>query len=100
VDKIGMGGVPKQRHTKSRRNKRRMHLRIKKVTLVSCPKCGKQVQSHTICWNCGYYKGSQVIDVLAKLEKKERKQREKEMAEEEKEGGKEKELSMEELSRK
>ena len=76
-----------------------MHLRLKKTALVACPKCGKSTQSHTICWNCGYYKGSQVIDVLAKLEKKERKAREKEIAAAEKEGGKEKELSMEELSK-
>jgi len=77
-----------------------MHLHIKKATLVICPKCGKPVQSHTICWNCGYYKGREVINVLAKLEKKERKLREKEMQAHEKEEGKrEKELNMEDLSR-
>ena len=92
--------VPKQRHTKSRRNKRRMHIYLRKGRFLTCPKCGKPVLPHTICQNCGYYKGREVIDVLAKLEKKERKQREKEIAAAEKEGGKEKKLSMEELSRK
>ncbi len=55
---------------------------------------------HTLCWNCGYYKGVEVIDVLKKLTKKERKKREKEMKSKEKEGGKAKPLTMEELSRK
>ncbi len=30
--------------------------------------------------NCGFYKGTQVIDVLAKLDKKERKRKEKELS--------------------
>jgi len=92
--------VPKQRHTKSRRNRRRMHIFVKPPTLIKCPKCGKFTLPHTICWNCGFYKGREIINVLEQLEKKERKKREKEMkttAEEEK--GK-KPLSMEELSKK
>ena len=92
--------VPKQKHTKSRRNKRRMHLFAKAPTLSLCPKCKKPVLPHTICWDCGYYKGVEVIDVLKKLTKKERKKREKEMKSKEKEGGKAKPLTMEELSRK
>jgi len=79
-----MGGVPKWRQTKGSRNKRRMHLFIKKATLTACPKCGKAVQSHTVCWNCGNYKGREVIDVLAKLQKKEKKIREKEISDVEK----------------
>ncbi|PIQ92953.1 MAG: 50S ribosomal protein L32 [Parcubacteria group bacterium CG11_big_fil_rev_8_21_14_0_20_39_14] len=92
--------VPKQRHTKSRRNKRRMHLFLRKKQFLNCPKCGKPILPHTICWNCGYYKDREVVDVLAKLEKKERKKREKEMAAKEKEEKKEKSLSMENLSKK
>jgi len=33
-----------------------------------------------VCRNCGWYNGRQVIDVLAKLDKKERKKKEKELA--------------------
>ena len=105
-------GVPKKRLPKGRRNKRRMHLYLEKPSLVKCPKCGKPVLPHTICWNCGYYKEVEVIDVLKKLTKKERKRREREMAAEEKEKAKTsaqpsssperapKSLSWEELSKK
>lgn len=93
-------GVPKQRHTKSRRNKRRMHLFLKAPFLAKCPKCGKPVLPHTVCLNCGHYKGVEVIDVFKKLTKKERKKREKELkAKEEKESG-EKPLTWKELSKK
>ena len=71
--------VPKQRHTKSRRNKRRAHIHLVAPVLSRCPKCGKPFLPHTVCLNCGYYKGKEVIDVLGKLNKKERKKREKEM---------------------
>ena len=96
--------VPKQRHTKSRRNRRRSHLAMKKKKLSSCPKCGEPILSHHYCVNCGYYKDREVVDVLARLEKKEKKKKEKELAAKEKEAEKEakpkKPLSLEELSRK
>jgi large subunit ribosomal protein L32 len=56
-----------------------MHKYIKRVHLNVCPKCKKPVLPHTVCQNCGTYKGREVIDVLSKLSKKEKKQREKEM---------------------
>ena len=52
------------------------------------------------CPYCGYYKGKEVINILGKLTKKEKKQKEREMAQTEKEQKKESPLSMEELSRK
>jgi len=106
-----MGGLPKQRHTKSSVHQRRMHIFIKQPSFSKCPKCGKPVLSHTVCFNCGLYKGVQVIDVLKKLTKKERKAKEKEIAVKDqasvyrseggKEGGAEKKpLNWEELSKK
>ncbi len=97
--------VPKKRHTKSRRNKRRSHHALKKMKLSTCPKCKEPVLPHHFCSFCGTYKGKEVIDVLAKLTKKEKKKKEKEMAkkQEEKrpeEGKKVKPLSPEELSKK
>lgn len=95
--------VPKWRKTKGRRNQRRTHILLEKPNLAKCPKCGHFVLSHIVCPNCGYYKGVEVVDVLKKLTKKERKQREKEMKAkqvEEKEKAKEKPLTWEEMSRK
>lgn len=91
--------VPKQRKTKSRRNQRRMHLFLTKPVLTLCQKCKKPVLPHTVCQNCGFYKGQEVIDVLGKLTKKEKKAREKEMKEAEKEQKTEKPMTMEELSK-
>lgn len=56
--------------------------------------------SHVVCSNCGYYKGVEVIDVLKKLDKKEKKLREKEMAGKEAEKEGKKPLNMEGLSKK
>lgn len=76
-----------------------MHIFLKAPVLVKCPKCGKPVLPHIVCQFCGYFKGKEVIDVMKKLTKKERKKKEKEIAAKE-EGKKEKPLSMEELSKK
>jgi large subunit ribosomal protein L32 len=76
---------------------------MKKPVLVKCQKCGKVILSHTICSFCGYYKGREVIDVFAKLDKKEKKRMQKEMKEKEKEDQeikKKKSLSLRELSKK
>lgn len=91
--------VPKHRKTKGRRNQRRMHLFLERPTLAKCQKCGHFVLPHIVCPNCGYYKGREVIDVLKKLTKKERKEREKEMKAREA-AKKEKPLTLEELSKK
>jgi len=69
--------------------------------LSVCPKCGKPVLPHRVCLSCGYYKGVEVIDTLTKLNKKERKAKEKEMAAHQAEAGADKKsLSFEELSKK
>jgi large subunit ribosomal protein L32 len=92
--------VPKQRHTKSRRNKRRMNIFLEKPTLTVCPKCKKPVKPHMVCFNCGSYKGKEFIDVLKKLNKKERKLKEKEIAAEKEEKSEKKPLNWEGLSKK
>ncbi len=73
--------VPKQRHNSSRKNRRRGNIFIKTPVLVKCPKCGKPVLPHTLCGYCGYYKGTELVNVMAKLEKKEQKKRQKEIGE-------------------
>lgn len=93
--------VPKKRTTKSHQLKRRQHIFLKKPTLVKCQKCGRLILPHTVCPFCGFYRQREVINVLGKLDKKERKKREKEIkiSEQEKEK-KEKPLNLKELSRK
>ena len=92
--------VPKKHKTKSRRNTRRSHMALKAANLSACTHCGSPVFSHTVCSHCGYYKGKEIIDTLAKTEKKAaRKRGKKEEAKKEKESGKSPE-SLEELSKK
>ena len=101
-----MGGVQTQRHTKGKRNRRRSHLALKKTFLAVCDKCDREVLPHHICAYCGYYNGREIIDVLAKLDKKDKKKRLKEEAVaqaahgEHKGGEKMSELNPEELSKK
>ncbi len=83
------------RHTKSHTRNRRSHHGLKKVAISLCEKCGEPKAPHTLCKNCGTYKKRTVFDILKKLTKKEKKFKEKELAEQEKQ----KDLSMEELSK-
>jgi len=74
-----------------------MHRFLKPLVFTLCQKCGKEVLPHTVCQNCGYYKGREMINIFKKLNKKEKKKREKEISEKEKQ---EKTLNMKELSKK
>ncbi|KKT24530.1 MAG: 50S ribosomal protein L32 [Parcubacteria group bacterium GW2011_GWA2_43_9b] len=71
--------VPRQRHTKSKRNRQRSHQALKIIGIMSCPKCGQPVLPHIACKNCGTYKGREVLDVMKKLTKREQKKRAKEL---------------------
>lgn len=65
-----MGGVPKQRHTKSRRNKRRSQIFLNSPSTTICSHCKKPSLPHTICKSCGYYQGKEYLDITKSLEKK------------------------------
>lgn len=93
--------VVRMRHTKGKRNRVRSHHALKPRLYPLCSHCKAATYPHTVCANCGWYKGRQVIDVLAKLDKKEKRKKEKELhAHEEEAAAKSKELSAEELSHK
>ncbi|NCB48448.1 MAG: 50S ribosomal protein L32 [Clostridia bacterium] len=61
--------VPKRKTSKSRRDKRCANWKAVTPTLVECPHCKAQVVPHTVCKECGYYDGKEVIAKKAKKEK-------------------------------
>lgn len=71
--------VPKSRHTKSKRNRRRANIFIEAKTLSHCSNCGNPKLPHLVCPACGYYRGKERVAVLAGLDRKKRKRREKEI---------------------
>ena len=46
-------------------------------SLNLCKECGSPKAPHVVCQVCGKYKGKQIIDVHAKIAKKEKKAKEK-----------------------
>ncbi len=72
--------VPKKRNTKSRRNKRRMHIHVENPPIHDCSNCGEKKRIHTVCPVCGYYKEEKVIDKIEEITKKEEKKRDKKKA--------------------
>jgi large subunit ribosomal protein L32 len=71
-------GVPRAHSTRGQKGRRRSHLALKKVGLVSCSHCHKLILPHTVCKYCGFYNGREVINIIAReLKKKEKKQKNK-----------------------
>lgn len=69
----------RMRHTSSHTKNRRSHHKVRALSPVKCAKCGAATLAHKVCQNCGFYKSREVVDVLKKLTKKERKVKEKEL---------------------
>ncbi len=57
--------LPKRRHSKTRRDKRRTHWKLGAPAFTSCPQCHQPKAPHRVCSNCGYYGGEKVIEVEA-----------------------------------
>jgi large subunit ribosomal protein L32 len=55
--------VPFHRTSKTRKNKRRTHFKLKVTGLIACSNCGKLIRSHTVCPSCGFYAKKPVIQV-------------------------------------
>jgi len=62
--------LPKRRHSKSRRDKRRAQWKIKSPGLSRCPQCGAPKLPHRVCPECGYYEGREIIPPKKKEKKK------------------------------
>jgi large subunit ribosomal protein L32 len=63
------------RHTHSHTKNRRSHHALTGSAFVVCKKCNKEIVPHRVCSHCGYYKGREVVNVLAKMEKKAKKKK-------------------------
>ncbi len=67
-------GVPRAHSTRAQKGRRRSHLALTKLVLVTCSQCKKPNLPHTVCKSCGYYEGVEVVNVLGReLKKKEKK---------------------------
>lgn len=68
--------VPKKKTSKARSKRRYGSFKTKTlkklsniVNLVTCPNCKSKIVTHTVCPECGQYKGRQVLDKQKKIEK-------------------------------
>jgi large subunit ribosomal protein L32 len=61
--------VPKRKHSKSRRDKRRTHQGLKPNPAIAyCDHCQAPVLPHNACSDCGYYKGRKVDHTVQEQE--------------------------------
>lgn len=56
-----MPPLPKQKSSRTRRDRRRAHDALRLKNLVQCNNCGEMRLPHRVCPNCGYYKGREVV---------------------------------------
>lgn len=68
--------TPKKKTEKSKTKQRYGSFKtkvLKRLTntakLVDCPDCGAKSKSHTVCSECGKYRGRQVLDMDKKVSK-------------------------------
>jgi large subunit ribosomal protein L32 len=52
---------PRERHSTTRRDKRRTHYKATAPSTGACPNCGATKLNHVACSECGYYNGRKII---------------------------------------
>ncbi len=55
--------VPKRKTSKTRKRKRRSHWKLASPGLAKCSNCGSTKMPHSVCSNCGFYSGREVVRV-------------------------------------
>jgi len=65
--------VVRMRHTKSHTKNRRSHHALEVTSFAKCENCAELKRRHTVCSSCGHYRGMKVIDLVKKIEKKQKK---------------------------
>jgi len=58
------------RHTRGHTRNRRSHHALSAISLSLCSNCGQPNPTHTMCKNCGYFKGKMIVNKMAKIDKK------------------------------
>lgn len=61
-----MPPLPKRKHSKGRKNRRRAHDAISPTPLIICTNCGEKHLPHRVCPNCGHYSGREVVEIEKK----------------------------------
>jgi large subunit ribosomal protein L32 len=59
--------VPKRKISKARKRKRRSHWKLSSPGMTKCSQCHSWKRPHTVCPNCGYYGGREVIRIEEEL---------------------------------
>ncbi|MEE2659373.1 MAG: 50S ribosomal protein L32 [Candidatus Latescibacterota bacterium] len=57
-----MAAVPKRRISRTRRDKRRTHWKLKPASSAKCANCGQATRPHRVCKNCGHYRGRSYLE--------------------------------------
>jgi large subunit ribosomal protein L32 len=57
---------PKRKLSKGRRDRRRSQDALQGRNLVVCSNCGEMRLPHTVCPNCGHYRGREVFSTEEK----------------------------------
>ncbi len=53
--------VPKNKTSKSRKNKRRANWKMSTPNLIKCSRCGELTMPHRVCKACGSYNNREII---------------------------------------
>ena len=56
-----MSICPKNKSSKSRRDKRRANWKMSAPNLIKCSKCGALMMSHRVCKSCGSYNKKEIL---------------------------------------
>ena len=65
--------VVRMRHTKSHTANRRSHHALSATSFSKCQNCGESKRRHVVCSACGFYRGKKVLDLIKKIEKKQKR---------------------------
>ena len=57
-----MAAVPKRRISRTRRDKRRTHWKLRAPAVTYCSNCGQPARPHRVCKSCGHYRGRSYLE--------------------------------------